>query len=79
MDLGLILLAMDELASLTIWAVAILHILLAKFGLVEDRYITLSHDLLLSMSEGALVSIFAMAGLLEVLAHLSPEFVHIWG
>ena len=42
---------MDELASLPIWAVAILHVLLAQLGLVEDWHVALHHDLLLSMGK----------------------------
>jgi len=42
---------MDELASDTIWAVAVLHVLLAQFGFVEDWDVALHHDLLLSMGK----------------------------
>lgn len=70
---------MNELAPLTIWAVTILHVFFAKFGLVKDWNITLIHYLVLSVSERALVPVLAVAGLLEIFAHLGPELVDIWG
>ena len=42
---------MDELASGSIRAVAVLAELLAKFGLVEDRHVALDHHLLLGVGE----------------------------
>jgi len=46
-----IVLAMDELASLAIWAIAILHVLLAEFGFVKHWNITLGHQLLLAVGK----------------------------
>jgi len=52
--LGCVEVAMNELASLPVWAVAILHILLAQFGFVEYWNIGFCHHLLLSMGKWAL-------------------------
>lgn len=48
---------MNELASDSVWAVAIRAELLAELGLIQDRDISLGHELILGMSEGALKDI----------------------
>lgn len=69
---------MDELTSLAVRAVAILQVLLAVLGFVKRGHVTLDHNLLLPVGKRALVSVFALAVELEVLAHLSAELVHVW-
>lgn len=77
--LGCVEVAVNELASLPVWAVAILHILLAQFGFVEYWNIGFCHHLLLSMGKWALITVFAITVLFEVFAHFGSEFVNVWG
>ena len=73
----LIVFTMDELASLAIWAISSLHEFLAKLGLVKDWNVSLVHQLMLSVSEWALITILAVFALLPKLTHLSPELMDI--
>jgi hypothetical protein len=45
---------MDELASLTIWAVTVLDVFPALLGFIKCGYVTFNHDLGLSVGKGAL-------------------------
>ena len=69
--------SVDELASLTVGAVPIRHVLFAVLGLVQGGYVLFLHNLLLSMGEGALVTEFTFAVELKILAHFSAELVDV--
>lgn len=71
-------LSVDELASLTIGTVAILHVLFAVLGLIQGWYILFQHHLLLSVGERALVTELTFAIELKILAHFCPELVDVW-
>lgn len=80
---------MDELASDTVRAVAVLAELLAQLGLVQVRDICLDHHVRVAVGKGALnvvlvcevitylVTEFASAVHPPVLAHFSPELLHV--
>lgn len=70
--------SVDELASLTIGTIAVLHVLFAVLGLVKCGHILFHHHLLLSMGEGALIAILAFAVQLVILAHFGAELVYVW-
>jgi len=74
----LVLRAMDELASLAVWAVASLGILFAFLGFVLSRYVRLDHNLLSTMGKRTFVTVFALPVCFKVLAHLCSELVHVW-
>lgn len=78
-DLGSFVgLSVDELASLSIWAIPVRHVLLAVLGLVEGGDILFEHHLLLSVGERALVTKLTFAIQLEILAHFCAELVDVW-
>lgn len=80
--MSFICVSVDELASLTVGAVPIGHVLFAVLGLVQGRYVLLLHNLLLSMCKGAFVTEFTFAVELKILAHFSTELMDIgsrWG
>jgi len=62
---------MEILASLTIWAIASLVILLARFGLILDMGQDLSFKFLSTMSKATLVTKLASTSKFPVLAHFS--------
>jgi hypothetical protein len=68
---------MDELASHSVWAVAIGTKLLAKFCFVEDGHIRLDHQVGSSMGKGALITEFAFSGKTPLLAQFCAELVDI--
>jgi len=65
---------MEILASLTIWAVASLMILLARLGLILDMGQDLGLKFIFSMSKAALITKLAPASQFPVLAHFSLIF-----
>lgn len=69
---------MDELASLSVRAIPSRHVLLAVLGLIQGRDILFQHHLVLSVGEGALVSVLTFAIQLEILAHFCAELVDVW-
>ena len=69
---------MLELASNSIWAVAIDLVFSAQLGLVVDWEVNFHHYLVLVVSEAASLTELAVACLLEVLAHFCSELVNVW-
>lgn len=68
---------MLELASNSIWAVAIELVLSAQLGFVIDWEVGFHHYLILAVSEAASIAELAVACLFEVLAHFCSEFVDV--